>query len=79
MSDVSSWLRGCCVYFLSIDGGVKNSMMLPRTQRIRDAKSQCMPCFVTMFDVSEAGDILFDMVNITAVVLDIIVVSRRII
>ena len=45
--------------------GIKDNMVLPRAQRIKDTKSQHIMCVVITFDVSEAGNILLTLGVIT--------------
>ena len=59
--------------------GIKDIMVLPRAQRIKDTKSQHIMCVVITFDVSEAGNILFDMTDGDVAVFGRIIASRRII
>ena len=51
--------------------------MPPKMQRIRDKKSQHMPCVVIVSNVSDIGNALFDMIDVATGVLGRTSVRRR--
>ena len=63
--------------FFLIGDGIQDSAMPPRTHKIKVRRRQHIICLLIICDISEGGDILLDMKNVTDVVFGRTTARRR--
>ena len=79
MNTISGWLGRLGAYFRLIGASIKDNVMPPKMQMIKVTRSHIIPWVVIVFDVSEVGNIVFDITDASAGVLVRADVRRRII